>query len=356
MKSIIVDAHLDMAYNAVILERDLTRPLSEIRQREQDRPPPGGKAGTALVSLPALKEGRVAVVGSSIFVAPASRRWAHEPRPYHSVEEAYVFAVEQLDYYRRLADEQEDLRLLQNRPDLDAVLNAWDEGREELGLFVVMEGAEPIRSPGELGWWVERGLRSVALSWSAGTRYAGGNIVPGLLSDEGQQLLDAMAGYNLLLDVSHLWEEAVYEVLDRYPGPLSATHANPRVFKDSPRLLSDAVIRRIAGRGGVVGIVPYNRMLDPDWNFGDPRLPLSRVAEAIDHVCQVTGDVEFVGLGSDFDGGFGVEAVPEGLHSVADLRAIGRALEERGYSEAYVAAVLHGNWLRVMRNVLEGTT
>lgn len=351
MKPIIIDAHLDLAYNALMLGRDLLRPVEEIRHREAETPPPGGPAGICMTTLPELSKGRVAIVGGSLFIAP-DFEGSLEPQSYRSPQEAYRYAVQQLDYYRRLADENEQLVILNTVADIEAVLASWDTEQPRLGIFVVMEGADPIREPGEVGWWVERGLRGVGLTWSLGTRYAGGNAVPGPLTDEGRRLLTAMADYNLLLDLSHLWEEAAYEALDRYPGPVAATHANPRAFVDRPRMLSDKLIRRIADCDGAMGVIPFNRMLAEDWRPGDARLPLTRLVEVIDHICQITGAARFVGLGTDFDGGFGREATPEGLESSADLGKLGALLAERGYTDADVAAILNGNWLRLMRRAL----
>lgn len=354
MANIIVDAHIDMAYNAVVIGRDLLRPVAEIRAEEIDTPPLSALSGTNLVSLPNLIKGQIAIVGGSIFVAPAYKSWQQEPQVYRTVDEAHTQGVVQLDYYRRLADAQEQVCLLQTGRDLDEAVTSWDTPQPRLGIFIVMEGAAPIREFDELEWWVERGLRGIGLTWSAGTQYAGGSSNPGLITDEGRKLLDAMADYNLMLDVSHLWEEAAYEALDRYPGPLVATHANPRAFVDTPRQLSDDVIRCIAARGGVVGVIPYNPMLKAGWREGEPRLPLSRLVEAIDHICQITGHAESVGIGSDFDGGFGRESVPMELDSVADLSKIEVLLRERGYAEADITGILRENWLRVMRDVLGG--
>jgi membrane dipeptidase len=193
----------------------------------------------------------------------------------------------------------------------------------------------------------------VALSWSAGTRYAGGNGNPGPLTDEGVALIDAMADYNLLLDISHLWEDAAHMALDRYPGPIAATHGNPRAFVDSPRQLSDDIVRRVAEREGVIGVVAFNRMLDPGWHPGQPRLPLTRLIEAIDHICQATGTATAVGIGSDLDGGFGRDSTPAELESAADLPKIADHLRERGYAPTDIEAVMRGNWTRVMSAVLE---
>jgi membrane dipeptidase len=72
----------------------------------------------------------------------------------------------------------------------------------------------------------------------------------------------------------------------------------------------------------------------------------------IDYVCQLLGDAGHVGLGSDFDGGFGLDQIPAGLDSIADLRFIGEALERSGYQPADVDAILSGNWLRILRQGL----
>jgi membrane dipeptidase len=163
-----------------------------------------------------------------------------------------------------------------------------------------------------------------------------------------------MADLGLILDVSHVFEEAFLEAVDRFEGSVVATHANPRARAPGPRQLSNEMIRRLAERDGVIGIIPYNRFLRPGWSRGDPKdaVTVGDVAAAIDHVCQVVGDVAYVGLGSDFDGGFGAEGVPAEIDTVADLGSIGAALGEMGYGDDDIRAVLGGNWLRVLRSAL----
>ncbi len=353
LSSFLVDGHLDLAYNATVLSRDVRQPVEAIRAREQRTPPPGHHAGTCLVSVPEMIEGEIGLIGGSIFVAPAWRRWHEDAQVYHNAEEAHQQASAQMDFYRHLADEDRRVRLIQTPADLDTVLASWETGKPQLGIFVIMEGADPIRTPEELEMWVAPGLRGIGLSWAAGTRYAGGNGNPGPLTDLGHDLLAAMAEYNLLADLSHLWEDAAHAVLDRYPGPIVASHANPRAFVDSPRQLSDRLIERIAERDGVIGVVPYNRMLKPGWNENEPRLPLRRVVEIIDYVCQLLGDADHVGIGSDFDGGLGRESVPHEIETIRDLNKIAPLLQERGYDEDSIANILHANWLRQMRTTLE---
>lgn len=347
----IIDGHLDLAYNACTLGRDVRRPVAEIRRQDMQDPPPGNP-GTCLVSIPALREGKIAVIGSSIFVAPARKRDPQDAATYHNAEEAHALGVEQLDFYRRLADEDDRVTLIKTRADLEQVFTSLETEHPQVGLFIVMEGADPIRTPGELRWWIERGLRGVGLTWAAGTRYAGGNSVPGPLTDAGTELLQAMADVNLLLDLSHLWEEAAYAALDQYPGPIVATHANPRAFLDSPRHLSDTLIQRLAARGGLMGILPCNRMLDGTWSRGDPRLPLTKVVEAIDYVCQLVGSAKHVGIGSDLDGGFGRESVPAGIETIADLKKIAPLLADRGYADDDIERIFYRNWSQILQQAL----
>ncbi len=351
MNDYIIDAHLDLSYNAVALGRDLRLALDELRARERETPPPGKWPGSSMVTFPELRRGQVAVVGGSIFVEPARAAWATPGATYQDAEEAHLQAQKQMETYLRWADAGE-LRLLHDEADLEAVLPTWNTATPMLGLFLVMEGAAPIRKPDEMGWWVEQGVRGVGLTWAAGTPYAGGNANPGPLTAEGRALLREMASFNLLLDISHLWETAAYEALDRYSGPVAATHANPRALREGARQLPDGLIRQLAERDGVVGIVPFNQMLLAGWTASDPRLPLSRVIEAVDHVCQVTGSPRHVGLGTDFDGGMGMETAPSGLDSAADLGKLATLLRDRGYTAEDTAAVLHGNWLRLMRATL----
>jgi membrane dipeptidase len=114
------------------------------------------------------------------------------------------------------------------------------------------------------------------------------------------------------------------------------------------------MIRRLAERDGVIGIVLYNRFLHQEWRSGDPKssVPFSRVIDAIDYVCQLTGSAQHVGIGSDLDGGFGVESTPEGIDTTSDLWSIGSHLNTRGYSQSDVEAVLFGNMLRKLRQLL----
>jgi membrane dipeptidase len=349
---IIVDGHEDIAWNALVLGRDVRLSASEVRRLEQGSDVPA-REGTRMLGLPDWLAGRVAVVFGTIFAEPAKR--AHpKPYTYTTAEEAHKLAQAQLDYYHRLADECEQITLVGTRADLDRVLTGQESEKPQVGIVPLMEGADPIREPAEAEMWFERGVRLVGLSWLTGSRYAGGDASPGPLADEGRQLLEVMAELGMTLDISHLAEEAFAEAVDRFEGKIVASHANPRTRVPGRRQLSDAMIRRLAERDGVIGIVLYNAFLRPGWSKGDPReaVNLADVAAAVDHICQVVGDAAHVGLGSDFDGGFGAESTPPGMDTVADLGLVAPALGEMGYGDEEIAAVMGENWLRLLREAL----
>jgi membrane dipeptidase len=187
-------------------------------------------------------------------------------------------------------------------------------------------------------------------AWES-TRYAGGTHEPGPLTSDGYRLLEQMQELGMILDLSHLSEEAYYQAIDRYEGVMIATHANPRRFLPTSRGLSDEMIRLLAERGGVVGVVPYNKFLKPTWSRGDPKqaVSLQDVADVVDHICQLTGSVEHVAIGSDFDGSFGFEHVPAEINTIADLNLLRAILAERGYEPDQIEKVMAGNWLRILR-------
>jgi membrane dipeptidase len=355
---IIVDAHEDIAYNALCYGRDYRRSALETRKLEND-PALIARRGTATIGLPDALLGRVALVFSTIFVAPddgeANKAWSNFT--YKTPQQANKLGMDQLDYYNRIADESDKIRQVKTNADLDAVLQTWEDGKttadHKQGLVLLMENADPILEPRQFEEWYERGVRIVGPAW-AGTRYAGGTGHPGPLTKLGYELLDVMASFKAILDLSHLAEEACLQALDYYEGTIIASHTNPRTFKNTDRHFPDATIRKLAERDGVMGIVLYNRFLSDDWTSGDPKskIPLTRVLDAIDYVCQLTGSAAHVGIGTDFDGGFGQESIPEDLDTVTDLMKIGDALKTRGYAPADVEAIMGGNMIRKLRQGL----
>jgi len=361
--TLIIDSHQDLAWNMLTYKRDYLRSVAETRRLEANTLIPE-RNGECLLGWPEYQRGQVAVIFSTLFAAPARKRELWDTVWYPDFDTAHRLYREQILLYRKLADTHSDkFRLITSRKELDSVIDHWcaplqnDEGHP-VGLIYLMEGADGIRSPHELAEWYELGLRLIGLAW-AGTRYCGGTGDPGGLTDDGKKLLSAMTDYNFILDLSHMDEAAALESLDRYGGPVMATHSNCAALMkgaDTNRHITDRVLRGLIERGGVNGLLPLNSFLKAGWlrKSGSRReeVPLDTLITHIDHVCQLAGNADHAALGSDFDGGFGVQSIPPELDTIADLQIIASKLIERGYSEADAEKILGGNWLRFLREHL----
>ncbi len=357
---IIVDMHRDIAYDAIDCDRDYRLSVAESRRQEAGIAHPR-RRGQSATGLPDAIAARIALVGATLFVEPKDfQPWggvnpiAHSLSSYSTPQEAHDTALHQLGYYIQLAASSSNVRLINDRKDLNAVLETWADGADPAkrlhGMIVLMEGADPVIEPKQFGTWYERGVRILGTSWSR-TRYAGGTRAPGPLTDIGRQLLTEMAKYNAILDLSHMSEESCMESLDSYPGPIIASHANPRAFCDSDRHLKDEAIKLLAKRDGVMGLVLLNIFWKTDWKVGEP-IPISRIADAVDYVCQLTGSNRHVGIGTDWVGGMGADEYPDDFDTVADLWKIADVLRGRGYSEADIDGIMSGNMLRKIREGL----
>ena len=359
---LIIDAHLDLAYNVQRFGRDYLRG-AHVTRRLEEGAEHVKSAGECTVGFPDMLRGRVGLAFSTIFVEPASRRFSGDGHGYHDAAEAHALGMAQLDWYRRIADEDEHIMLVTDQRSLNDLLGDWglaDAPKSRLGqpkrigLVPLMEGADPILEPQELERWYERGLRIVGPAWDT-TRYAGGTWQKGRITKLGHELLDMMARLGVVLDVSHLSHESLYEALDCFEGKhLIATHCNAARFVPNvaDRHLPDDAIERIAERKGVIGVVPFNRFLKKDWNGSKREVTLDEVVRHIDHMCQLVGGVDHVGIGSDFDGGLGYQDIPAELDTIRDHHKIGDELLRRGYSSAHVDQIMYGNWLRVLREAL----
>lgn len=225
-------------------------------------------------------------------------------------------------------------------------------------MVILMEGAEAIRTLSELEEWHQRGVRLIGPAW-VGTRYCGGWKEPGPLTDDGRKLLSAMAEYNFTLDLSHMDEQAAIEALDRYEGPIVGTHANCAALmpnSNTNRHFTDRIITGIIEHDGVIGVVPFNTYLKVGWsrekNHAREEVPLQTLANHIDHICQLAGNAKHAGIGSDFDGGFGLQSVPPEINSVADLQKLVSLLTTRGYNQTDVENILGNNWITRLKKDL----
>jgi membrane dipeptidase len=358
---LIIDTHLDLAWNAISWGRDLTQPLDEINRYEAGMVDDDAR-GHATISLPEMRRGGVAVC-----LATIQARTKPEVRPadgtnrmsldYSHPAITYAAGQSQLAYYR-LLEERGELRMLHTAADLVAHWHEWQAGSPErlpVGMILAMEGADPIVAPEQAEAWFRQGLRSVSLAHYGMSRYAAGTSASGGLTPAGVELLKEFERLGMILDVTHLSDEAFWEALDRFPGPVMASHNNCRALVPGQRQFSDDQIRRLAERGCVIGVAMDAWMLYPDWKIDQvPRsaVTLEAVANQIDHICQVAGNCRHAGIGSDLDGGYGTEQTPDGLDTIADLQKLGTLLARRGYADAEIDSVFHGNWLEFFRRNL----
>ncbi len=316
--------------------------------------------GACMLGLPEWLEGGVCLVFATIAAIPAAAARPSETG-YRDAAEAHQQAIAQLEIYRSWVASHPQLALVTHRRHLDDVLASWsgparppgEPDARTVGLVLLIENADVIRTPSEVGFWFEQGVRLVGPAWHT-NRYTGGTNDPGPLTDLGRELLNEMGRLGMILDLSHMADEACLEALDRYEGPIVASHANSRRRVPIPRLLGDEVVKGLAARDGIVGVMPLNWALDPTWRQHRRKetVPLDRVVDAIDAVCQITGDVRHAGLGTDFDGGQGAETAPAEIDTIADLPKLAAALTHRGYDGDAVEAIMGGNWLRLMRRHL----
>ncbi len=352
---LILDAHLDLSMNALEWNRDFTRPISEIRMREQglsDKP----DRGRNTVCFPEMRRG-----GIGVCVATQIGRYvkAGNPLPgWHSPEQAWAQTQGQLAWYRAMEERGEMLQI-KTRADLHRQVSAWDSSSASspIGYVLSLEGADSILSLKHLERSWEQGLRALGPAHYGPGLYAQGTDATGKFPARGRELLREMDRLGLILDVTHLTDEEFLEALELFRGPLWASHSDCRALAPHQRQLSDEQIKALAERGAVIGAALDAWMMVPNWvrqqtTPQSANLKLERLIEHIDHVCQITGSTRHSGIGSDLDGGFGREQTPMDLETIADLQRIPELLRNRGYNEEDVRRIAHGNFLRFLGEAL----
>lgn len=334
---LIVDAHLDLAYNA-LRGRDVLRPAADQGPADRD--------GSPSVGLPDLRSGGVGLVCATIFCEPRS---PDAPGGYATADEARAAAQRQLRwYYRQVTDGLVDVI---TRPDQLPGAGSQDPRPGNLDAILLMEGADPLRSPDDVAEWFDGGLRAVGLAWKR-TRAAGGTGAPGPLTPEGRALVPALDKFGIIHDASHLAEESFWQLLDLATGPVMASHSNCRAIVPTDRQLSDQMIKAVAARGGVVGINFYEKFLLPPDQYKRRRATLADVVAHVKHLCDLAGSARHVGIGTDMDGGFGAEHIPEEIRTSADLPRLADALSAAGFTDEDVRGVMGDNWLSFFRRSL----
>lgn len=363
----IIDAHLDLSMNAMEWNRDLRLPVDALRARERGlTDKPDRARGT--VSLPELRRGGIGlVVATQIarYVAPDN------PLPgWHSPGQAWAQTQAQLAWYRAM-EEAGEMVMIRDLVGLERHVELWkgraaatmqpEAGPAEpaatlpIGYILSLEGADSLVTPDYLQRAHAYGLRAVGPAHYGPGRYANGTDSSGGLGSGGKALLREMQQLNIILDATHLCDDAFWDAMELFEGPVWASHNNCRALVDHNRQFSDDMIRTLIAKGAVIGGALDAWMMVPGWVRGksDPeamQCNLEKVIDHMDHICQIAGNTLHVGMGTDLDGAFGKEQSPYDLDTIADLQKMPALLAGRGYAAGDIDNILHGNWLRMLRN------
>ncbi|GAB4244852.1 MAG: dipeptidase [Acidobacteriota bacterium] len=303
-----------------------------------------------------------------------------------SAEQAFERADRLIDLVDGLAERWPDRFVRANRPeDVEAAFAAG-----KVALVLGMENGTPLGERGEhLDYLVKRGIRYVGMAHSrsnflADASYDEERLWHGL-SPLGRELVGRLNDRGVMIDLSHLSDEAALQVLELSRAPVIASHSSCRAFTPGwERNLSDELIRRIAAGGGVVQVnfgrmflvddYRRNRMeqvrrfrdflrtreLEADapeavafrrrlaGEFPLPRVTVADVADHVEHIVKLVG-VDHVGFGSDYEGLDG--DLPEGLENVSRYPALLAELRRRGFDREALEKIAGGNLLRVWREV-----
>lgn len=350
----IIDAHLDLSMNAMEWNRDHTKPVSEINDREKDLKDKPDR-GNATVSFPELRKGNIGlVVATQIarFVAPGN------PLPgWHSPAQAWAQTQAQLAWYRAMEDVGE-LTQITGLASLEKHISLWTSGNNShkpIGYILSLEGADSLITLDHLQKAYNYGLRALGPAHYGPGRYANGTDATGIMGADGIELLKEIERLNIILDATHLCDDAFWQALDHFNGHVWASHNNVRSLVNHNRQFSDEQIKALIERGAVIGGALDAWMMVPDWKRGVSRpkemqCNLEKIIDHFDHICQVAGNALHIGIGTDLDGGYGREQCPYDLKTIADLQGLPAIFRRRGYSEEDIENIMHGNWLRFLRN------
>jgi len=337
----------------------------------------GARQPDGSIDIPRMREGGLGAIFFAIWIpgmitGPLAVRRAHA----------------QIEAIRRNVTRHSDQLVLATT--VDEILGARDAGR--IAILMGLEGGHMMdRDLGVLREFASLGVRYMTLTHVQNTEWADASTdqpVHHGLSSFGKQVIAEMNRLGMAVDISHASDKTVEDVLAASCAPVFASHSSCRALCDSPRNLSDALIRAVAAKGGVAQInfhvgflsqefrTAEKSRLDLDKRISErtknlcgeneackilesgkmvrelvvqgelPRVEWTKIVEHIDHAVKVAG-VEHVGLGSDFDGA----CMPFGMEDASNLPRITEVLLERGYSESDIQKILGGNTLRFFRDV-----
>jgi len=336
----------------------------------------------AQASLPRLEQGGVTEQVFAIWVNEAD--WPAERGTARALRTLEIF-------HRNAARHRHRFALATTMAEADAI-----KASGRIASFLWLEGGGPICSELDLLHAFHRlGIRGMTLTWTTNLPWAGSGTDPHEpnlgLNDFGRRVVREMNSLGMIVDISHTSERTSFDAIETSSTPVIASHSGCRALADTPRNVSDRLLREIGNTGGVVGILAVPQFLDlrwePDWDraaaehketlaemmrgyeqgWGNPNFRAARSAlltrrlspEALvtldrwlDHVVHAVSQagVDHVALGSDFDG---MWAHTVGLEHAGCWPAVAEGLARRGFSEPEIRGIMGDNARRVFRQVLD---
>lgn len=355
-----------LAQDAVIVDTHIDSP-TELMKQWKDL----GETQSGEFDYPKARAGGLDVAFMSIYTSPGQ----------DDDGSAWNVANRMIDAVDSLALRHPDkFAILRSPRDVDR-LRANDRVLLPMG----MENGAPIGDDlGKLAFFFKRGVRYITLAHSANNRIADSSYAAEKrwkgLSPFGREVIAEMNRLGMMIDVSHLSDDAARQAIDLSRAPVIASHSALRHFTPGfERNLSDELAKAIAAKGGVIQIPFGNAFVDPasaaqtqayfvayaefereraagrttktvaefdaEWDKAHPPLPvgIDAVLDQIDYGVKLVG-IDHIGIGSDFDGVGG--ALPQGLKTVADFPNLVAGLQARKYSDADIRKILGGNLLR----------
>ena len=351
----ILDAHLDLAMNAMEWNRDLTLKVADIRKSEigmTDKP----DREKNTVSLDAMRKGNI-----GICVATQIARYVKKESElpgWNSPQQAWAQTQGQLAWYKAMEDLGEMVQIT-NTKELNEHITLWknnDVSKKPIGYILSLEGADSILNMEYLEKSYNQGLRAIGPAHYGPGIYAYGTDSVGGIGVKGKALLKKIEELNLILDATHLCDVSFWETMKVYEGPVWASHNNCRKFVNHNRQFSDEQIKELIGRDAVIGIALDAWMMVPNWIRGKstPKsvgVTLAQMIDNIDHICQLSGNSSHVGIGTDLDGAFGKEQSPLDLDTIADLQKIPSMLSKKGYSKRDIENIMSQNFIKFLCRV-----
>ena len=347
---LIVDAHLDLAMNALEWNRDLTRPIDEIRARER-------QLRTSPIAAEEPCRSRDAPRPRRAVRRHADRalRRADNPLPgWHSQEQAWAKTQGQLAWYRAMEERGELVQIgIARRSTAPRALAGRRRRDLPIGYILSLEGADSLVTPRHLERAYADGLRAIGPAHYGPGVYATGRTRPVASARAAASYCARWSGSDIILDATHLCDDSFWEALDHFRGPVWASHSNCRALVPHNRQFSDEQIRELIQRGAVIGAALDAWMLVPGWVRGESTpggRGVTLETRRRSHRSRLSDRRQRPACGSA-----PTSTAPSAANSARRPRDHRRSRPSsgdpapRGYRDEDVAGITHGNVVRFLR-------